>query len=226
MKAVRLVQVTKVYPGAQPQVALKGVSLEVDEGEFISIVGPSGSGKTTLLNIIGALDRPTSGKVFVAENDISEMSDGQLAQLRNRYIGFVFQAYNLINRMTVLQNVELPLVIRGVPREERTRLALDALETVGLRAKAGRRPTELSGGEQQRVAIARAIVANPELILADEPTGNLDSKNAENVMGLMIRVNRELGKTIIMVTHNMDLARMTRKIVKIKDGEIQEVVAN
>lgn len=226
MKAVRLINVTKVYQGPQPQAALKGITLEVDEGEFISVVGPSGSGKTTLLNIIGALDRPTSGKVFVAEKDTSEMSDGQLAWLRNRYIGFVFQSYNLINRMSVLQNVELPLVIRGVPREERTRLALEALETVGLREKANRKPTELSGGEQQRVAIARAIVANPELILADEPTGNLDSRNAERVMELLLRVNRELGKTIIMVTHNMELARMTRKIVRLRDGEIQEVVAD
>lgn len=225
MKAVRLVNVTKVYQGPQPQVALRNVSLEVDEGDFVSVVGPSGSGKTTMLNIIGALDRPTSGKVFIAEMDTSELDDARLAWLRNRYIGFVFQSYNLINRMTVLQNVELPLVIRGTPREERERLALEALETVGLREKAHRRPTELSGGEQQRAAIARAIVADPKLILADEPTGNLDSKNAERVMSLLLRVNAELGKTIIMVTHNMELANMTKRIVRLRDGEIQEVVA-
>ena len=221
--AVFLDNVKKVYPGAGGTVALNGVTLEVKEGEFISIVGPSGSGKTTLLNIMGTLDKPTSGKVYIGGVDVTGMSDDELSRIRNMHIGFIFQSYNLINRLTALENVSLPLVVRGVGASERRQAALKALEAVGMREKANRKPTELSGGEQQRVAIARALASDPLIILADEPTGNLDSKNSENIMRVLMEINREMGKTIVMVTHNMELAKMTRRIIHIRDGSIERV---
>jgi len=221
--AIYLDNVKKVYGGAVPTVALDGVTLGVKRGEMISIVGPSGSGKSTLLNIMGALDRPTSGDVFIAGREISRLGDEELSRVRNRYIGFVFQAFNLINRMSVLRNVELPLVVRGVPAAERRRRALDALKLLGVDHLWAKSPRFLSGGEQQRVAIARALIGDPEFVLADEPTGNLDSRNAETVMRALLNVNREAGKTVIIVTHNMELAAMTDKIFRIRDGRIEGV---
>jgi len=221
--AIYLDNVKKVYGGAVPTVALDGVTLGVKRGEIVSIVGPSGSGKSTLLNIMGALDRPTSGDVFIAGREISRLGDEELSRVRNRYIGFVFQAFNLINRMSVLRNVELPLVVRGVPAAERRRRALDALKLLGVDHLWAKSPRFLSGGEQQRVAIARALIGDPEFVLADEPTGNLDSRNAETVMRALLNVNREAGKTVIIVTHNMELAAMTDKIFRIRDGRIEGV---
>lgn len=221
--AVLLDNVKKVYPGAAGTVALNGINLKIAEGEFISIVGPSGSGKSTLLNVIGTLDKPTSGSVFIGGKNITGMKDDELSVIRNVHIGFIFQSYNLVNRLSAIENVSLPLVVRGVSSSERNRLSMKSLSDVGMGAKAHSKPTELSGGEQQRVAIARALVTNPTMILADEPTGNLDSKNAENIMKLLTEINRTMNKTIIMVTHNIDLARMTDKIIRLRDGIIESV---
>jgi putative ABC transport system ATP-binding protein len=220
---VELINVSKVYGESIKVKALEGINLKVERGEFLSIVGPSGSGKTTLLNILGTLDRPTEGKVLIAGKDTTEMDDDELSEIRNRFIGFVFQAYNLINRLTALENVELPLIARGVPKKEREKRAIKALNIVGLAEKANKKPTELSGGEQQRVAIARSLASDPTLILADEPTGNLDSKNALKVMNVLLDINEKFSKTIIMVTHNVELAKMTKKIIRLKDGKIEGV---
>jgi putative ABC transport system ATP-binding protein len=220
---VELINISKVYGESIKVKALEGINLKVERGEFLSIVGPSGSGKTTLLNIIGTLDRPTEGKVLIAGKDTTEMDDDELSEIRNRFIGFVFQAYNLINRLTALENVELPLIARGVPKKEREKRAIEALNIVGLAEKANKKPTELSGGEQQRVAIARSLASDPTLILADEPTGNLDSKNALKVMNVLLDINEKFSKTIIMVTHNVELAQMTKKIIRLKDGKIEGV---
>ncbi|MFP3262027.1 MAG: ABC transporter ATP-binding protein [Nitrososphaeria archaeon] len=220
---VELINVSKVYGESIKVKALEGINLKVERGEFLSIVGPSGSGKTTLLNILGTLDRPTEGKVLIAGKDTTEMDDDELSEIRNRFIGFVFQAYNLINRLTAQENVELPLIARGVPKKEREKRAIEALNIVGLAEKAKKKPTELSGGEQQRVAIARSLASDPTLILADEPTGNLDSKNALKVMDVLLGINEKFSKTIIMVTHNIELAQMTKKIIRLKDGKIEGV---
>jgi ABC-type antimicrobial peptide transport system, ATPase component len=220
---VELINVSKVYGERIKVKALEGINLKVERGEFLSIVGPSGSGKTTLLNILGTLDRPTEGKVLIAGKDTTEMDDDELSEIRNRFIGFVFQAYNLINRLTAQENVELPLIARGVPKKEREKRAIEALNIVGLAEKAKKKPTELSGGEQQRVAIARSLASDPTLILADEPTGNLDSKNALKVMDVLLGINEKFSKTIIMVTHNIELAQMTKKIIRLKDGKIEGV---
>ena len=220
---VELINVSKVYGEGIKVNALEGINLKVERGEFLSIVGPSGSGKTTLLNILGTLDRPTEGKVLIAGKDTTEMDDDELSEIRNRFIGFVFQAYNLINRLTALENVELPLIARGVPKKEREKRAIEALNIVGLAEKANKKPTELSGGEQQRVAIARSLASDPTLILADEPTGNLDSKNALKVMDVLLGINEKFSKTIIMVTHNIELAQMKKKIIRLKDGKIEGV---
>ena len=220
---VELINVSKVYGENIKVKALEGINLKVERGEFLSIVGPSGSGKTTLLNILGTLDRPTEGKVLIAGKDTTEMDDNELSEIRNRFIGFVFQAYNLIDRLTAQENVELPLIARGVPKKEREKRAIEALNIVGLAEKAKKKPTELSGGEQQRVAIARSLASDPTLILADEPTGNLDSKNALKVMDVLLGINEKFSKTIIMVTHNIELAQMTKKIIRLKDGKIEGV---
>ncbi|MFP3165874.1 MAG: ABC transporter ATP-binding protein [Nitrososphaeria archaeon] len=220
---VELINVSKVYGENIKVKALEGINLKVERGEFLSIVGPSGSGKTTLLNILGTLDRPTEGKVLIAGKDTTEMDDDELSEIRNRFIGFVFQAYNLIDRLTAQENVELPLIARGVPKKEREKRAIEALNIVGLAEKAKKKPTELSGGEQQRVAIARSLASDPTLILADEPTGNLDSKNALKVMDVLLGINEKFSKTIIMVTHNIELAQMTKKIIRLKDGKIEGV---
>lgn len=199
---------------------LRGVDLSVRRGELISIMGPSGSGKSTLLNMIGLLDRPTKGKIYLDGIDVSRLSDKQLAYIRNRRIGFVFQQFNLINRLTVLENIELPLIARGIPRSKRVPLAVKALLSVGGdKSWLYKRPNQLSGGQQQRVAIARAIVGSPEIILADEPTGNLDRKSAKTVMETFLKLN-EQGQTIIIVTHDPEIANCTRKIYLLRDGRI------
>jgi len=219
---VRLEEVWKVY-GKPPNetVALRGVSLTVRKGEFFAVVGPSGSGKTTMLHLIGGLDRPTRGRIYVDGAELTAMrSDSELSAYRNRTVGFVFQLFYLIPRLSVLENVELPLVKRGVPKAERGRLALEALRTVGIEALAHKYSTQLSGGEQQRVAIARAIVGSPRILLADEPTGNLDAASSRTVMNLFKRLNRELGMTIIMVTHNLGLIWNCDRVARMHSGEI------
>lgn len=204
--------------------ALRGVNLEVDRGEFLAVVGPSGSGKSTLLHLIGGLDRPTRGIVRVGGIEVSSLkSDRELSRYRNEYVGFVFQFFHLIPRLTALENVELPLVARGVDPKERRRRALEALKLVGLEHRARHRPTELSGGEQQRVAIARALVTQPKLLIADEPTGNLDSANARIVMSLFRKLVDELGVTILMATHNLELLDYCDRAVRLIDGAVAGV---
>mgnify|MGYP003872174509 CR=1 FL=1 len=222
--AVKTVDLWKVYRmGSVNVTALRGVNLEVQEGEFIAVVGPSGSGKTTLLTILGTLTRPTKGKVYIGGVETTALKDEELAKLRNRMIGFVFQSFNLISRMTALENVELPLIASGLPPKERRRRALRALKLVGLEDRVHHRPTELSGGQQQRVAIARAIVTEPKIVLADEPTGNLDSRTATDIIKLFEDLNERLGVTIIMVTHNLELTKYCHKVVHLRDGVIHKV---
>jgi len=197
--------------------ALNGVSLSIKQGEMISIIGASGSGKSTLMNIIGCLDKPTSGRYTFDGADVSQLNDNQLAEMRNRKFGFVFQGFNLLSRATALSNVELPLIYSGSRNKHRQ--ALEALERVGLAARANHKPTELSGGEQQRVAIARALVNNPALILADEPTGNLDSASTAEIISVFRQLNRD-GITVIIVTHEADIAAQTQRAIRLHDGEI------
>ena len=222
--AIQLIDVHKIYYGGVPTPALRGVTLSIKKGELVSIVGPSGSGKSTLLNMIGALDKPTKGRVLIDGVDINRLGEDGLSKLRNRKIGFVFQAFNLIHRLTALQNVELPLYVRGVPRDVRRKRALEMLRQVGLEKLAFKRPYQLSGGEQQRVAIARALITDPPIILADEPTGNLDSKSASMVMDVLERINREEGKTVVIVTHDMEIADRTRRVIYLRDGRIEREV--
>lgn len=215
-----LQDVSRVYAhGAIRVEALRGTSLEVFRGEFVAICGPSGSGKTTLMNILGCLDRPTAGRYALEDVAVEGLPDDALARLRNRQIGFVFQTFNLLPRMTALRNVELPMVYAGVPRADRGTRALEALEAVGLSARATHRPAELSGGEQQRVAIARALVNRPALVLADEPTGNLDVRAADEILALLRRLNRE-GTTLILVSHNPRVAAQAERVITLEDGRI------
>jgi len=219
---VELIDISKAYRLFDGSLfwALRNINLKVREGEMIAVMGPSGHGKTTLLNIIGLLDRPTEGKVIIDGLDTSMLNDRALSKLRNEKLGFVFQQYNLINRMSVLENVEIPLIIRGVPRKERIKMVRKAIEMVGGdESWLYKRPTQLSGGQQQRVAIARAIVGNPKIILADEPTGNLDTVSSKVVMETFLRLNK-IGKTIIVVTHNREVAMCCQKILLIRDGMI------
>jgi len=202
--------------------ALRGVNLKIRHGEMISVVGPSGSGKSTLLNMLGALDTPTSGKILIDGFDISLMGERALARFRNRKIGFIFQSYNLIDRSKVTKNVELPAIVADMPKKLRDRRVHELLDLVGLGDKANRRPNALSGGEQQRVAIARALINNPAFILADEPTGNLDSKTGEEIQNLLIRVNQEKNATIVVVTHNLELAERTGRILHLRDGVVEK----
>jgi len=212
--------VKKYFLGSNVINAVNGIDLKIRKGEFISIMGPSGSGKSTLLNLLGALDKPTSGKVFIDGVDISQLDDKGLAKLRNEKVGFVFQAYNLIARSTVKRNMELPSLVKRCSKEERMRKIEELLSIVGLKDKMYRKPTTLSGGEQQRVAIARALMNDPDIILADEPTGNVDSKTGCMIMNFFRRLNREKGATVIVVTHDPEVARMTDRIIYIRDGRI------
>ena len=215
---IALEDITKVYRMGKVEVpALRGLSLEIKDGEMAAIIGASGSGKSTLMNIIGFLDNPTEGKYTFEGTDVSQFNDNKLAEMRNKRIGFVFQEYNLLSRATAISNVELPLLYGGV--RQRHKQAMEALERVGLAGRANHRPTELSGGEQQRVAIARALVNNPSLILADEPTGNLDSVSTEQIISVFCNLNEE-GITVILVTHEMDVAEQTRRIIRLHDGKI------
>jgi putative ABC transport system ATP-binding protein len=210
---------TKVYQMGEHQVrALNGVSLDIYEGDFVSIMGPSGSGKSTLMNMLGALDQPTTGTYLLDDTDVSHLSDDDLADIRNRKIGFVFQNFNLLSRTPALQQVELPLIYSG--KGQRRQLAQSALERVGLGDRIDHKPSELSGGQQQRVAIARALVNEPAIILADEPTGNLDSKSGTEVMELFQELNKEQGITVIFVTHDPWIARHTRRVITLADGKI------
>lgn len=222
MLLVEVRDVWKEYElGKAKVLALRGVSFEVEKGEFLALVGPSGSGKSTLLHLIGGLDKPTRGLIRVGGTEVSSLKgDRELSKYRGEYVGFVFQFFHLIPRLTAVENVELPLVARGFSPRERRRRALEALKMVGLEQRAWHKPTELSGGEQQRVAIARAIVAEPKLLLADEPTGNLDSANAKLVMNLFRRLIDELGVTIIMATHNLELLDYCDRAVRLIDGAV------
>ncbi|MHA2119474.1 MAG: ABC transporter ATP-binding protein [Candidatus Thorarchaeota archaeon] len=211
---------SKIYRlGEFPVRALNGVSFKVSSGEYVGILGPSGSGKSTLLNLIGALDRPTRGRLRIEGQDISVLNDNQLAKIRRR-VGFVFQFFNLITRMDAIGNVELPLAIRGVEKQERRKKATKLLEDVGLGERMTHRPSELSGGERQRVAIARALVSNPSYVLLDEPTGNLDTKSANDIVDMVNQLNREDSVTIVMVTHDQNVASNAARIVKLVDGKI------
>ena len=215
-------QVTKVYrTGAIAVAALRGVSLKIKAGEYVAIVGPSGSGKSTLMHILGCLDTPTSGTFRLAGQNVSGMSEEELAEVRNRRIGFVFQQFNLLPSMTAWQNVELPLVYAGVHRAERKERAMDALAKVGLAGRVQHRPGELSGGQQQRVAVARALVTEPDLILADEPTGNLDSVSADDVLGLMNELH-DAGRTLVLITHDLEVASAAGRVIGIRDGRVTE----
>jgi putative ABC transport system ATP-binding protein len=221
-RVIETIEVTKVFPMATEEVlALRGVSVSVEEGEFAAIIGPSGSGKSTLMDILGCLSRPTTGQYLLDGMDVSRHSDQRLAEVRNRKIGFVFQAYHLLARATALKNVELPLIYAGAGRRERRRRASEALERVGLADRMGHRSNQLSGGQKQRVAIARALVNNPSLILADEPTGNLDSKSGEEILRILESLH-EQGSTIVVVTHDPRIAERTNRVIKILDGRIVE----
>ena len=217
---IEINEVSKVYKmGKEKVVALNNVSLKIDKGEFVAIIGPSGSGKSTLMHIVGGLDSPTSGTISIEGHDISRLKDKQLSKYRNEKIGFVFQAFNLENSQIALENVMMPLIFAGISKKERKERALKALEQVGLKDLAKHKPNEMSGGQRQRVSIARALVNNPEIIFADEPTGNLDSKSGENIMQLFKEINAK-GFTVIMVTHNPEEANKAKRVIKIKDGEI------
>jgi len=209
--------------GDQTVHALRGVSLEIDEGDFVAIMGASGSGKSTLMNILGCLDQPSEGEYWLAGEEVEQMTPDQLASIRNRRIGFVFQQFNLLPRTSALENVELPMVYAGVKPAERRALALKALQRVGLAERGGHTPSELSGGQQQRVAIARALVNSPQLILADEPTGALDTKTSEDIMQLLTELNAQ-GMTVVIVTHENDIAQWARRKLVFRDGQIVEDV--
>lgn len=225
--ALKMENVSKVFESPAGQlIALRDINFSVRKGEFISIVGPSGSGKSTLLNIIGALDRPSKGRVFIDNVDIFSQKDSQIAQMRNSLIGFIFQSFNLINRTSVQKNVEIPAIIAGMNSEERHRRSLKLLKILGIEDKAWLRPVNLSGGQQQRVAIARSLINNPAIILADEPTGNLDTKTGEEVFELLRMLATKFKRTIVFVTHNSDLSSRTDRTIFIRDGAIEKEIIN
>lgn len=220
MALIEIKDVYKIYnPGENEVRALDGVSLSIDEGEFVAIIGQSGSGKSTLMNTLGLLDRPTSGEYFLSGRDVSTLTDDEQSEIRNKQIGFIFQGFNLIPSLTAVDNVELPLVYRGMKKEERNKLSLEALERVGLGQRLHHRPSQMSGGQQQRVAIARAVAAKPPVILADEPTGNLDSSSGREVMRILHELSDE-GRTIILITHDNEIAEEANRIIRIQDGKI------
>lgn len=216
---VNVRNLTKIYQlGDQEVTGLAGIDLNIDKGEFVAVMGPSGSGKSTFMHIVGLLDRPTAGTYYLEGRDVSDIDDDERADIRSRRLGFVFQSYNLLARTSALENVELPMIYSGVPEAERRRIALETMEVVGVAHLADHHPNQMSGGQQQRVAIARSLVNNPGLILADEPTGALDTKTSEDVMTLFKELNREHGITIMLVTHEPDVALNARRIVSFRDG--------
>ncbi len=220
MKVIELIDVKKVYRvGDEYVYAVNGITMSVEKGEFLCIMGASGSGKTTLLSLMGCLDRPTEGRVLIDGIDTKKLSDRELTEIRRDKIGFVFQQYHLIPTLTAFENVELPMLLKGVPKEEREKRAMELLEIMGIAKAANRKPSELSGGMQQRVAIARALANNPEILLCDEPTGNLDTKSGEVVMNLIAEQNKK-GVTVVLVTHDPDIANYAERVVRIRDGKI------
>lgn len=225
-EVIRIENLYKIYQlGTQQVNALDGVSLSINRNDYLAIMGPSGSGKSTMMNILGCLDTPTSGKYILGGTDVSQMEDGELADVRNKQIGFVFQSFNLLPRYSALENVALPLIYSGLPANERREMAEKALETVGLADRMDHKPNELSGGQRQRVAIARAIINNPTIILADEPTGNLDTKTSVEIMNIFEKIYSQ-GNTIILVTHEEDISRFARRIVRLRDGQIESDQVN
>ena len=221
-KVIELKDIHKSYRiGDSEFTVLKGIDLQIEEGEFIALMGPSGSGKSTLLNIVGCLDRPTSGQFLLLGQEISQTSDDELARVRREELGFIFQTFNLIGRISVLKNVEVPMMLSGVTREKRKERALKLLESVGIAHRSNFSPQNISGGERQRVAIARALANNPKIIIADEPTGNLDLKNSDEVMKILNNLYKE-GRTIIMVTHNPEITENCSRVIRLRDGRILE----
>ena len=215
-------KIKKIYQMGKVKVeALRGVSFYIDKGEFVAIMGPSGSGKSTLMHIIGCLDQPTEGNFIIGGKDVSKLNDDRLAEIRNKSIGFVFQQYNLLSRTSILHNVEIPLIYAGLKSKQRRKLAMQALESVGLGDRVKHKPNEISGGEKQRAAIARALVNDPLIILADEPTGNLDTKTGEEIMKIFYKLHQQ-GNTVIMVTHEPEVARHARRIIHLRDGLIEK----
>ncbi len=220
-RIIETTEIAKIYKmGTQTVEALKSVSINIDKGEYVAFMGPSGSGKSTLMNIIGCLDTPTNGRYILNDNNVSELSENELALIRNKEIGFVFQTFNLLPRASALENVALPLIYAGYGKSERDEIALQALDNVGLAERSDHKPNELSGGQRQRVAIARALVNNPSIILADEPTGNLDSKTSYDIMDLFQQLH-DAGNTIIMVTHEDDIAHYAHRIIRLRDGLVE-----
>lgn len=223
VSVIKCENVWKIFNQGEPSEvqALRGVNLEVKDGEMVGIMGASGSGKSTLLNLLGALDKPTKGRILIDGQNIANMDENHLALLRRKKIGFVFQSYNLINSLTALQNVELPMIFDGKSQKEREKRAKDLLTEVGLEKRIGTRPNKLSGGENQRVAIARALANNPAVILADEPTGNLDSKSGKNILEILKKLNKD-NRTIVIITHDQKIAKQAKRIVRIADGKIKD----
>lgn len=225
-KIIETSEISKIYQmGNQTVNALQSISMEINKGEYVAFMGPSGSGKSTLMNIIGCLDTPTAGKYVLNNNDVSHLTENELAEIRNKEIGFVFQTFNLLPRATALENVALPLIYAGFGKSERNEKALETLDSVGLADRADHRPNELSGGQRQRVAIARALVNDPSIILADEPTGNLDSKTSYSIMELFHQLH-DRGNTIIMVTHEDEIAHYAHRIIRLRDGLVETDVVN
>lgn len=223
---IHIENMKKIYnPGENEVRALDGIDLDIEKGDLVAIVGHSGSGKSTLMNMLGCLDTPTSGKYVLDGQDVASMTDNQLADVRNKEIGFIFQGFNLINNLDAVGNVELPLVYRGVSKNERKQLAMEALKSVGLEDRMKHKPNEMSGGQQQRVAVARAVAAKPPIILADEPTGNLDTKSTQEIMEILKELHRS-GRTVIIITHDEEIASQAHRVIRILDGRIEEDYCN
>ena len=223
---IHIENMKKIYnPGENEVRALEGIDLDIEKGDLVAIVGHSGSGKSTLMNMLGCLDTPTSGKYVLDGQDVASMTDNQLADVRNKEIGFIFQGFNLISNLDAVENVELPLVYRGVSKNERKQLAMEALKSVGLEDRMKHKPNEMSGGQQQRVAVARAVAAKPPIILADEPTGNLDTKSTQEIMEILKELHRS-GRTVIIITHDEEIASQAHRVIRILDGRIEEDYCN